>query len=122
MSSQPLISKAPSPFELTEDDIRLMAGELTPDEMLAVKAVVNGIKSKFIHTHNNGMTHADGCWAWGPTHYACAYETIVAMQRSKPAMTWQEVNQLSGELGVHFEDVEDIVRAVEAHHNIGGVR
>lgn len=112
-----------SPFELSEDDIRLMAGELTVQEMRAVKAVLNGVKRSFINGNpNNGMTHADNCWAWGPAHYPCAYEKVVAMSREHPPMTTLDIGKISERLQLHYEDVERVTRAVEAFHHIGAVR
>lgn len=112
-----------NPFNLSPDDIRLMAGEITPDEMRLIKAVLNGIKAK-LHNANvhSGMTHADGCWSWGPAHYMCAYNRVIEMSREHPAMTESEVDALAQSLSLDYEDVLRVVRKTEAHHAIGGAR
>lgn len=112
-----------NPFNLSPDDIRLMAGEITPDEMRLIRAVLNGIKAK-LHNANlhSGMTHADGCWSWGPTHYMCAYNRIIEMSREHPAMTLVEIEQLAEKHSLDYDDMKRIVQDVEAHHAIGGAR
>lgn len=112
-----------NPFELKEAEIRQMVGEITPDELRCVKAVLNGIKARVhdVQVHNP-MKHDANCWAWGPAHYLCAYERIAAINRERPAMTHADIVDLSARLDLEFDDVRDVVRATEQHHLIGGTR
>lgn len=112
-----------NPFDLSEDEIKSMVGDTTPQELRCIKAVLNGVKAK-LHNANmiSGMTHADGCWSWGPAHYMCAYNRLVAINHTRPAMTHAEIVDVSKELEIHFDDVEQVVHAVEKHHLIGGTR
>ncbi len=36
---------------------------------------------------NHIGSHAEGCWAWGPEHYVCAYERVKELQEKLLADT-----------------------------------
>lgn len=109
-----------NPFDLSEDEIKAIVGETTPEELRCVRAVLNGIKSK-LHKINmaSGMTHAEGCWSWGPAHYLCAYDRIVAINHKRPAMTHSQIVAMAADLEIEFDHAEAVVRAAERHHLIG---
>ena len=54
---------------------------LTPDgsEPIDGDALAKRITDYLNH---NVMTHGEGCWSWGPTHYMCAYREIKELQEA----------------------------------------
>jgi hypothetical protein len=44
-----------------------------------------------LYLNHQVMTHGPGCWAWGPTHYMCAYREI------------QELNETLSTANLHVE-------------------
>lgn len=125
---RPFKASFTNPFELDEDEIRELVGDVTPAEMRCIRAVLNGIRNKLHNTNMmNGFTHSDLCWSWGPAHYPCAYNKVVAMCRERPALTDDEIRGMLVYISqtgdeVHFADVKRVVEIVEAHHHIGGAR
>lgn len=108
------------PFNMTDSELTAMAGEMTPDEMRCVKAVLNGVKAKMHQVNmNSGMTHGYNCWAWGPAHYMCAHNTIMAMIRDRPQMPHGNIAELAEDFDMPYEDAEAFVRNVEDYIHRG---
>ena len=46
------------------------------EEYAALEAEKESLRAKLARYENEGTTHAEGCWAWGPKHYECALTEI----------------------------------------------
>lgn len=108
-----------SPFDLKKEEIEAFTGELTSEQMLIVRAVLNGIKATIHIPMNNGMKHDDMCWGYGPAHYICAYNKIRELSATTTPMTNAQIAELTEYVDCSLQDLTRIVRAVEHRHNIG---
>jgi hypothetical protein len=108
-----------SPFDLKREEIEAFTGALTDDQLLIVRAVLNGIKAKIHIPVNNGMKHDDLCWSYGPAHYYCAYEKIRSMTEHNEPMKQEQIIDLAAGFDMSLTDVTRLVKAVERRHDIG---
>ena len=73
------------------------------EDVEQLEADNDALRAKLACYENNGTTHADGCWAWGPKHYECALAEIERLKAD-------------GENESHPDDVavDDFAKAMKA--------
>lgn len=59
------------------------------------------------------LTHAEGCWSWGPEHYLCAYAYI---KRLEQPLTIESIEDLWKQCKLSGSAPIGFVRLVEKSH------
>ena len=61
------------------------------EDVEQLEAENESLRAKLACYENNGTTHADGCWAWGPKHYECALAEIERLKAPPKVLSAEEV-------------------------------
>lgn len=75
-------------LDLSDEEIRSILGQASPGEIVNVTVVLRTIKQKIGFGPNDGLTHGENCWSWGPAHYVCAFNKIAELSKTLP---WDNV-------------------------------
>lgn len=63
-------------LDIDDAEIQGITGPMNHDDLNMIRVVLKTIKERYYIGPNNGLTHGENCWMWGPAHYGCALKKI----------------------------------------------
>ena len=63
------------------------------EDYAALEAEKESLRAKLARYENEGTTHAEDCWAWGPKHYECALTEIKRLKAPPKVLEPEQVTK-----------------------------